>query len=111
MHFITIYDIQQAGCRYGFLPMFCAALSSYAAMEWYRGKRWRAWTPTGPVTQPGYSPGPFCLFFAILTVLTFLLTWGSYYSQRMRRTCAGQRQASGDNAFTCIACRWYTASQ
>lgn len=80
MHFITIYDIQQAGCRYGFLPIIVGALSSYAAVEWYRGKRWKAWTPAGYVTQPGYSPGPFCLFFAILTLLTFALTWGSYYS-------------------------------
>jgi hypothetical protein len=77
MHFEAIYDIEQAGCRYGFLPVFLGALAVYAAVEWYRGKRW---TRPGGVAQPGYSPRSFCLFFAALTLLTYVLTWGSYYS-------------------------------
>ena len=77
MHIEVIYDIRQAGSRYGFLPMFLGALTVYAAVEWYRGRRWTL--PSG-VAQPGYSPRTFCLFFAALTLLTYVLTWGSYYS-------------------------------
>ena len=77
MHFEAIYDMEQAGCRYGFIPIFLGALSAYAAIEWYRGKRW---TGPGGVTQPGYSPISFFLFFAVLTLLTYALTWGSYHS-------------------------------
>ena len=77
MHFEAIYGIEQAGCRYGFIPIVLGALTTYAAVEWYRGKRW---TGPGGVAQPGYSPKSFCLFFAALTFLTYVLTWGSYYS-------------------------------
>lgn len=77
MHFEGIYDIQRAGCRYGMLPMFFGALTGYAAVEWYRGKRWSH--PSG-VAQRGYSPRSFCLFFAVLTLVTYVLTWGSYFS-------------------------------
>lgn len=77
MHFEVIYDIQQAGCRYGFLPMLLGAVTVYCAVDWYRGKRW---TLPGGVSQAGYSPKTGCLFFAVLTLLTFVLTWGSYFS-------------------------------
>jgi hypothetical protein len=77
MHFDAIYDIRQTGCRYGSLPMLLGALTVYAAVEWYRGRRWSR--PEG-VAQPGYSPVWFCLFFAGLSLLTYVLTWGSYHS-------------------------------
>ena len=77
MQFEVIYDIGQAGCRYGFLPMIFAALTAYAAVDWARGK---SWTLPGGVVQPGYSPTTGCVFFAVITALTFVLTWGSYYS-------------------------------
>src|ERR1700722_10570325 len=77
MHFEAIYDIQQAGCRYGFLPIFLGGLTARAAVAWYRGERWAR---AGGVAQPCYSPRSMCLFFAVLTLLTYVLTWGSYYS-------------------------------
>lgn len=70
----TIYDIQEAGCRYGFISMLLGLLVIYSAVEWYRGKRW------AEKMQAGYSPKTFCLFFGVLTVLAFVATWGDYFS-------------------------------
>ncbi len=75
--FEVIYSIEQAGCRYGVLPVVFGALTAYSAIEWYRGKQW---TLPGGVAQPGYSPRSSFIFFALLTFITFVLTWGGYYS-------------------------------
>jgi hypothetical protein len=77
MQFEVIYDIGQAGCRNGFVPIILAALTAFAGVDWARGKRW---TLPGNVVQPGYSPRTGCIFFGALTALTYVLTWGSYHS-------------------------------
>lgn len=76
MSFETIYDIQQAGCRYGFISAILGLLVIYSAVEWYRGKRWLV----SGRTQMGYSPITFCLFFGVLTLVAFVTTWGDYFS-------------------------------
>jgi hypothetical protein len=77
MHFESVYDIQQAGCRYGFLPIVFTALAVCAAFAWYRGIRW---TVAGGSTQRGYSPRSACMFFAAVALLAFVSTWGECFS-------------------------------
>ena len=77
MNFESVYDIQRAGCRYGFVPILFAALTLWTAWEWYRGRRWTAANGT---IQAGYSPRAACLFFAALAVLAYAVTWGEYFS-------------------------------
>ncbi len=85
MHFDVIYDISEAGCRDGFLPICFGALTLYAGIAWYRGKRWTSWRTwdgwtLGGVAQAAYSPRNCCLFFALLTLLSYAMTWGSYFA-------------------------------
>jgi hypothetical protein len=77
MAFHTIYDIQVDGCRDGVLAILMGLLALYAGISWYRGRKWAS--PDGK-TQAGYSPKVASFFFGALATLTFVLTWGTYWS-------------------------------
>lgn len=71
----TVYDIQQGGCRYGFVPAIFALLAVCSAIAWYRRSHW---VRAEGVTQPSFSPKIGCAFFGMLAALGFITTWGDY---------------------------------
>ena len=73
MEFETLYDIQQAGCRYGFVPIVLLGVLVIALAT---GRR-----STHPLAM--------ALFFAILTAIAYLATWHEYFSL-LRGMQAGQ---------------------
>ena len=66
--FQLVYDIHQAGCRVWFFAPIGLALTIGSLIAWRSGRA------TGSV-QPAFP----ILFFAMLTVVSFVVTWGEYW--------------------------------
>lgn len=83
MSFETVYDLREAGCRLGLLPIFGLFLTLAAALLWRR-QRSPALGRESPATQwAGYA----LLFFIVFTLMTFFATWAQYWTllERMER--------------------------
>src|SRR4051812_12098809 len=77
MDFQLVYDIQQDECHAGFLPIAFGVITAVGAFDWYRRRKWSL---TNGATPPYYSPKSCFFIFGALTLLTYALTWGSYFT-------------------------------
>jgi hypothetical protein len=78
MSFQTIFDIHDAGVRVAFLAPAFACLFVLSLMGWWRVRRGRM--QLLPPPRERVSSGLQAAFFAVLTFLAFVATWGAHWS-------------------------------
>jgi hypothetical protein len=76
MSFETIYDLREAGCRSGALPLYGLILTVVTAFLWRRQRRAPRIEGVTSTQWAGYA----LLFFILFTLMTFFATWAQYWA-------------------------------